>query len=147
MKLFRLLEQHDHWCPEGSFSEILGDGFLLEHNRLYRTIRKATLERGFILTSEFNPAYLALPLAQLESLIEKKKVPLFDNVTALREIESQIPQTSLWDEVVDNLKRNYVFHESCHAIFRTESGKVFPNSMDGELRIVKILLEESFANT
>jgi hypothetical protein len=73
MKLFRLLEQHDHWCPEGSFSEILGDGFLLEHNRLYRTIRKATLERGFILTSEFNPAYLALPLAQLESLIEKKR--------------------------------------------------------------------------
>jgi hypothetical protein len=147
VKLFRLLEQHDRWCPKGSLPIILGDGFLLEHNSLYRAMRKAALGCDFIFSSEFDPAYLALPLAQLESLIERKKVPFFDNVTVLRDVERKIPRVSLWDEVVDNLKRNYVFHESCHAVFHTERAQVFPNDLDRESKILQILLEESFANT
>lgn len=147
MKLFRLLEQHNRWCPKGSVLEVLGDGFFLEHNSLYRATRRAAIDRGFIFTSEFNPAYLALPLAQLESLMVKKKLPFFDNVTVVREIERQIPRSSLWDEVVDNLNRNYIFHESCHAVFRAESAKIFPKALEGEPRVVHMLLEESFANT
>lgn len=123
-----------------------GDAFLLKYNTIYRTVRLQALASGFKFEIGLDTDFLALPLSQLETLLEQKKILYTDNVSSLQKIEARMPQSTLWDEVYDNLKRNFVFHESCHAVARAQSLKVF-GSLTGEKRLIQVLIEESFANT
>lgn len=119
---------------------------MLEHNPIYRAIRLQTLKDGFQYQISTDTDYLALPLSQLENMLKQKKIFYSDNVSTLLKIESHIPQSTVWDEVYDNLKRNFVFHESCHAVARTRFVEVF-GSLSGDQRLIQALIEESFANT
>lgn len=123
-----------------------GDPFLLQHNTIYRTVRLQAVADGFNCQIGLDPDFLALPLSQLETLLEQKKILYTDNVSSLEKIEKRMPQSTLWDEVYDNLKRNFVFHESCHAVARSQSLKTF-GALSGDARLIQVLIEESFANT
>jgi hypothetical protein len=124
----------------------LGDSYLLNKNRLYSSIRKLALANGFSYTSELTPDYVALPLSQLDVFLKNKKIPYIDNVSILQEIEKKIPSTTVWDEVTDNLKRNHLFHESCHAVARSESTKIFTKEEKSAHKVLQLMIEESFAN-
>lgn len=147
MKISRLLEIQQEKKSLTSLEKNFGDSFLVQHNRIYKIIRQKTLEAGFSYSDEFNPFYLALPLSQLEQVLKVKKIPYFDNVSILQEIEKKIPRLTIWDEVVDNLKKNYLFHESCHAVARTTSQKFFKTNDNSSTQIVRQMIEESFANS
>ena len=147
MKLFKLLELHSKFKPEGFLQDNLGDGCLIETNRIYRAIRKASLQQGLVFSSEFNSDYLALGLTQLENILSAKKIPYFDNISILKKVEKNIPETTMWDEVIDNLKKNNVFHESCHAVARVEALKTLKVDANQDYKVLRLLLEESFANT
>jgi hypothetical protein len=66
-----------------------------------------------------------------------------NNVQALTRLNEQTAASLDWDHVVDNIRPNYMFHESCHAVARSFSFK----SDDLKTKITLTLLEESFANT
>lgn len=145
MKLRRLLEAHDSGQPSEGLALNLGDGYLCEKNQIFRQIRKHALKNGFRYSTEFDRDYLALPLSQLNALLTKKQLPYFDNVSVLKKINSQVHSELNWDDVSDNLKRNYLFHESCHAVARS----CFHETQESKSpeHLLRILLEESFANT
>ncbi len=146
MKLGRLLEFHDNNHSDLGVSKNLGDGFLIKKNRLFSEIRRKSRELGFRYSDEPNANYLALPLSQLETILRDKTIPYSDNVSVLRQIEMQHPLMTEWDEVTDNLKKNRIFHESCHTIARSYSEYYFQNSDDRDTTILRLLIEESFSN-
>ncbi len=71
-----------------------------------------------------------------------RSIPYVDNVEVLRSIEKKIPGLVEYYEVRENLKKNFVFHESCHAVAR---GRLTGD--DRALKKMNLLLEESYANT
>jgi hypothetical protein len=135
VKISRLLEFHDQATSSKSLAHNLGDGFLLKNNLIYRNIREAAFESGFKFSSETNNAYLALPLTQLDALLNNKILPYIDNVSVLR----SLPPPIGWDEISDGLKRNHLFHESCHAVAST-----YLQTKQKDL--FAMMFEESFAN-
>lgn len=147
MKLARLLDLHtQHSGSPLALSTNLGDGFLVKNNKLFNAVRRQATQLGYIYSDAFQSGYLALPLAQLETILKCKRIPYFDNVSVIHDIETQIRNVIFWDEVVDNLKTNHVFHESCHAIARTHALSIFHDETNNDAKIVRLLIEESFSN-
>jgi hypothetical protein len=156
MKLGRLLEFHHQHSPDSGLPKNLGDSFLVQKNNIYRKIRAAAGQAGFQFSTESNPEYLALPLSQLEHVLETRKIPYVDNVSVLETVERKTKGSTLWDDVTDNLKRNNLFHESCHAVARSismkdDSGSPSPASFstadDFNTTVLRLLIEESFSNS
>lgn len=147
MKLGRLLEFHQQQPANIGLPKNLGDNFLINNNKLYRSIRTQATQFGFKYTDTIDNKYLALPLSQLEAVLRTKTIPYVDNVSVLLDMETQVKHTATWDDVTDNLKKNHVFHESCHAIARTISDSIFKNGSSPNETILRLLLEESFSNS
>lgn len=143
MKLSTLLSQHSANSSSGDIHGNIGDSFLVQNNKIYRQIRLKALSLGYIFSDDPNSDYLALPMAQLESVLDNKKIPYLNNVQPLINLNERTRSSLDWDHVIDNIKPNYIFHESCHAIARHFS---FQND-DLKTKILVTLLEESFANT
>ncbi len=144
MNLNTLLEAHTKRSTPPALQDNLGDGYLLEKNRLYRNIRYQALDVGFEISPDYNNPYTVLPLAQLEELLEKKKIIYFDNVSIITDLAKK-NTAIVWEDLSEGLKKNYIFHESCHAVARSVSTQLqtFPT----EDKIIQFFLEESFANT
>ncbi len=148
MKLSRLLELHEKFLTPHSLLTNLGDGYLVQHNPIYKNIRSQTLGAGFKTSDGSNPFYQALPLSQLETLLTTKTIPFTDNVSVLKSIEAQIPNQVDWNDITDNLKTNQIFHESCHAVARHLFQKnISQDSKLSQHRPLQMLLEESLANS
>jgi hypothetical protein len=147
MKIASLLKHHQDAESKSSLNENLGDGYLLKNNRVFSGIRNLALASGFSFDMGFNSLYAALPLSQLDSLMRQQRIPFTDNVSVLRSLETQIPGQVTWDHVCDGLKKNRIFHESSHAVARSIRAKIdFSETQKKELKILQILIEESFAN-
>jgi hypothetical protein len=137
-----------HFATAGSsemagLASNFGDSFLMQTVQVYRNVRRKTLELGFSYSDKPDANYLAFPMSQLENVLASKIIPYTDNVTALVALNTKA-QGLEWDHIVDNLKPNFVFHESCHAVARTLSQSVTTSNL--QERLVVLLLEESFAN-
>lgn len=144
MKIQQLLEHHDQWTTPESLSTNLGDGFLFEHNRIYRAIREGALREGFVFKNETNPFYQVLPMTQLETLLAKRSIPFADNVGVLKTLTKFGVH---WEDLVGGLKKNHVFHEGCHAVARAEAQRFLQlESETSPTKALRILMEESFAN-
>lgn len=148
MKIAKLLELHHKSKAPQALLKNFGDGFLLKNNRIYKNIRSAAISSQFKFTDEFNPQYQSLPLGQLETILKNKAIPYTDNVTALEKLIEQLQDSVSMEEVSDGFKRNYVFHEACHAVIRSKSNfKEDLKSLSSQReRCFQILLEESFSN-
>ena len=142
VKISKLLELHS--SENSGLEKSLGDSYLLKYNRIYRNIRQASLDAGFSFSHKNTEDYLALSLSQLENILNTKCIPYFDNVSALQKLEAQHPQVGTWDDIFENLRRNFHFHESCHAVARSLQITEFKNLND---EILLRLIEESYANT
>jgi len=142
MKISKLLERHLSAAHPNGLRNSLGDTYLCQHNKIYRNIRKSAIKLGYRFSSEHNEAYQALPLSQLGAIIKSKIIPYLDNVTVLQQIEVQIPAVAGWEDIQDNLRKNFLFHESCHAVAHALAA-----NLNDEDQVLKMLIEESFANT
>jgi len=150
MKIKNILTQHSSVTFEGALMKNLGDSYLLKHNEIFRKVRKAALAYGFQFTSSPSLEYTSLPLSQLETLLAEKRIPYQNNVDVLEQIERKVSNQIEWDHVVDGLKKNHIFHESCHAIARTCSRQISGIEKareEQQFKITLMVLEESFANT
>lgn len=147
MKLTALLQKHDATHAQG-LSLSLGDGYLVANNSVYAAVRKKAQALDFNFSSNPTLEYLAFPMSQLENILSSKTIYFQNNSTILAEIDNKTPQVINWDHIGGNLKANYTFHESCHAIARTLSERLgLATSSDQKTKLVTMLLEESFANT
>lgn len=142
MKLSQLLEIHQQERAPGSLVDHFGDSYLLNHNSIYREIRRRILELNYAFSSERDDLYNSLPLAQLDRILDQRKIPYSNNVAAIELVCQQWPQVS-WQDIQAQFKKNYLFHESCHAVARSMA----PTVGNEEERLVVRLLEEAFANT
>lgn len=170
MKIARLLEQDRKLLTPGSsetddhlsFTSLsrgtlllsLGDSYLFHHNTIFRNIRNQVLAANvkFVLdsTPEISRFFSVLPLSLLDELIAQKTIPYTDNVSVLLELERKIPETVVLDDLIDNLKKNHVFHESCHLVARSLliPGLLSePKGQEFRQRVFLSLFEESFANS
>lgn len=146
MKISSLLEHHKKGTHAHGLIKNWGDSYLLNHNPIYATVRKSAIKMGYVCSLDKNDFYLALPLSQLDWILENKKVPYSDNVSVVESVEAKSPRLVEWDDISDNLKKNYIFHESCHAVARhCFAGLKFNKNASSEITVS--LLEESFANT
>lgn len=153
MKISRLLEQHQKFASHG-LPESFGDGYLIQHNRFYRSIRKAAENFGFSFSKERNEFYEVFPLLQLESLLQTKVLPYVDNVGVFAQLAKTQLESLTWEDLEGNLKKNYAFHEASHAVIRTLTTRhwgVGPRpgtSLDSQRDyVMRMLIEESCANT
>lgn len=144
MKISRLLELHIQYQSQG-LPGSLGDGYLVTHNKVFRAVRQRALEAGYKFSDHRDEAYEAFPLLQLERILQSKTLPFANNVLPFENLTPAQRQLISWDDVDGNLKRNFVFHEGSHAVFR--SLKPADISEDLATQVVWMLLEESFANT
>jgi len=144
MKISIILKNHLDSTTPHSVSDNLGDGYLLKNNPIYKLIRHRVLALGFTFTNRPDSDYLTFPMGQLEHILESKQIPYLDNVHSLEKINTQTKANIDWVHVVDNLKPNYLFHESSHAVARAQRPDT-PKSLQ-EI-ITMTLIEESFANT
>lgn len=145
MRLANLLQKHSEISFPGDLKKNLGDGFLLTNNSIYRQIRLKAVDLGFKYSTEVSEDYLAFPMGQLENILQQKVIPYVNNVTPLINLNSKTSSSLDWDHVIDNLKPNYVFHESCHAVSRSVVSR--SNIDKFKSRLTTTLIEESFANT
>ena len=144
MKLCRLLEIHELHRAPLSLDDNLGDGALYQTNSIYRHIRDASVKAGYKFSSDKNNFYDALPLSQLDQILTKKIIPYTDNVSVLRNIEKSQPRITEWPDLQFHLKRNFIFHESCHAVARSCRPEAFP--VGAAYQVLQMLFEESYAN-
>lgn len=151
MKLSRLLEQHDR-SSQGGLDGAFGDGYLVSQNPVYRRIREAAMAEGYSYTSERDDAYETFPLLRLNQLLAKKSLPFAKNTAAFRDLTPRQTELLDWRDLEGNLKRNFVFHESCHAVVRRLAGPLLaPASAGGGLSeqrrfALQMIFEESCAN-
>jgi hypothetical protein len=117
VKLSELIElQRTHHGP-GRLRGNVGDGLLFAKNPFYRRVRLATLARGFRYTEDDPGDYFAFPLAALDTVLEKRRVPYRDNVAALERLERVRPKFfELRDLAGNRPLPNYLLHESAHAV-------------------------------
>lgn len=142
MKLARLIELHRQDSNAASLNSNFGDGFLYKNNRIFRNIRKMAVEKGYAFTNEPDLDYASLPFSQLERILKTKKIPFSDNVSVLEGLARAHPNLQ-WEDLSDGLKKNYVFHESCHGVIRSTEVDISPEPAEVAFRM---LFEESFAN-
>ena len=145
MHLLRLLEIHKQHSSSDGIEQNFGDGYLLNHNRIYRNMRKEAQLSGFHYAPASNDQ-LVLPFLQLESILKNKEIPYIDNTSPIEKLVVDYPHLT-WTDIYTQLKRNYVFHESCHATARAVFMATEEKQSDAAGLALQIFLEESFANT
>lgn len=126
-KISNLIKLHDAHSKQTKLPKVLGDGYLFSKNLVFNRVRKKVLGYGY----RFEPApldYVVFPLAALDSILHKRRIPYFSNAPALKKIEEvRAGQFSFSD--LPGFRANHLLHESAHClsneIFR-KVGEIIP---------------------
>lgn len=150
MKLKDLLKIHDSESSQLSLADNLGDGYLIDANLIYRSIREAAVRADFKFSNKRFYDYDTLSLTQLPKILEARIIPYRNNVNPIRAIEKKAPGKFSLSEIPP-LNSNHLFHESAHAIAHDLIAKTLGNkarvALTSEARLVlHTFLEEAFAN-
>lgn len=137
-----VLDLHDSFSTPESRADILGDGFLLHCNPIYRKVREASLMAGCRYV-EVYPEYLLLPFNELPQILKTKKVPYVPAARLMKEIERVSPGVFSVDEM--RLPESYHMHEAAHVIADQVLRKIRVANEQEE--ILSAMMAESFANT
>lgn len=150
IKLHELLKQHDQHTKTLPLS--LGDGYLYQHNPVFKNIRDHFLKLKGQFTTEDFCHYHVFPYASLPQILKAKKVPYSDNVTVLREIEKLHPKRFTCAELI-KVKSNYTLHESSHCVADHYLEKIVNGQYLNNIKLqpdskkaFRFIMAESFAN-
>ena len=140
-----MLDHHLRNRPEHSLAGVFGDGYLISHNSIYRRVREFITAEKIEFSNDVPKDVVVMPLGQLELFLSSKKIFYFDNVQVLKDVEAKAPKLISWESMSAHLKRNMIFHESCHFLARSE----FQKHLDSKKKpsVLQVILEESFANS
>jgi hypothetical protein len=138
----QLLSSHELHVSDQTLKNSLGDAYLFHFNPIFKNIRQAANQLKTTYQSPPDSDYQTLPYTQLEKILQSKCIPYYDNVSVLKDL----PKALDWSMIQNSLRKNFVFHESCHVIARDKTKSLIQTS-DSQQKIFLRLLEESFANT
>ena len=122
--------------------DILGDGFLMKENPIYRNIKNFSIQIGCEYVEAW-AQYLLLPFHELNNIVVTKRIPYVPHGRLLHELEQKKPGVFLIDELP--MPESYHMHEAAHVI--AESFFKDATLATSQEKIVKMILCESFANT
>jgi hypothetical protein len=119
--LSTLLQTHDNAAVDAlAIPTNIGDAYLLEHNELFRNVRRCSSRLQIRFSADYNndwKTYDAFPLLSLWLVLRTRTIPFRDNVTALRALVDRNPAISLSARFLTSaLKHNYLLHETTHCI-------------------------------
>lgn len=137
-----VLDIHTSYYPEGSHPEILGDGFLLQSNPIYRNVKTFCGKIGAKYIEAY-PEYLLLPFHELPKIVEQKKIPYVPSARLMKNVEDERPEVFATEDVP--IPESYHLHESAHVIADHFLKDIKAKSPQEE--ILKFMMAESFANT
>ncbi len=149
VKLQKLLTVHNENLGANSLVNSLGDGYLLSHSHIFRNIRQEFAKFGYTLTTEDFCHYAVMPYLSLPKILDEKRVPYFDNVTVLEDLERRHPGRFYCDEIL-MVRPNHCLHESSHCIADVVLKSLIceSNFLSAEQNLVlKLILAEAFANS
>lgn len=137
-----VLDIHESFHGNRCHDDILGDGFLMQSNPVYRNI-KTVSEKIKCRYVPAYPEYLLMPFHELPRIIERKEIPYVPGARLMRSIESERPGIFNTEDVP--IPESYHLHEAAHVVAEHFLTEIKPS--DPEERILKSILAESFANT
>lgn len=137
-----LLDIHNSFTPENSNADILGDGFLLHFNPIYRNIKATALKIGSTYVEAY-PEYLLLPFHELPNIVARKQIPYVPGAKLMRKIEDSQPGVFSTDDMP--MPESYHLHESAHVIADHYLKPLKIKTQQEE--ILTAVMAESFANT
>ena len=147
-----VLDAHHRFQAETELKLSVCDGFLYHNNRYFRNVRDVAKIIGIDFTMEDYCHYRVFQGAALLKLMETKKIPYFDTVTRLIEIETTHPKRFGIDEIgLLYIFRNFTYHESAHLI----CDRVFSSDLFAQIRwtdrdqidCLRIQIAEAIAST
>ena len=142
MLIREALSIHSQYAPQGSHPDILGDGYLLTHNPLYRSIKNEAVKVGCSFAEAW-PEYLLMPFQQLGEIVATKKIPYVPSARLLQTLENQRAGVLSLEDIA--IPESYHLHEAAHVVAESSfAAEVFATPQQ---KILKALLCESFANT
>lgn len=136
------LDIHESFHPKGSHGDILGDGFLMNSNPIYRNVKEFSLKIGCKYVEAY-PEYLLLPFHELPGIVERKEIPYVPAARLMKKVEQASPGVFSTEDVP--MPESYHLHEAAHVIADHFLKKIDPKSQQEE--ILKSIMAESFANT
>lgn len=137
-----ILDVHNNCRPKGFHRDILGDGFLLESNPIYRKIKTQAVKIGAKYIEAY-PDYLLMPFQELPVILKHKKIPYVPSARLIKKIEQSRPGVFSTDDMP--IPESYHLHESSHVVAEYYLKKISLRSPQD--LILKTILAESFANT
>ncbi len=140
----------------GALPGAFGDSYLYRYNPVYRSIRDAALNLGYVFSSADTPLwrdYQSMSLLVLHRILTDRIIPYSDTATTVRRVLEANPRTFFSPRFfVANLKPNRAFHESAHCVAHSvldrmckELRSVEP--CDSRRFVLESIFAESFANT
>ncbi len=142
MQISEVLAIHNSSSANQSHIDILGDGFLMNANPIYRNMKVFALQIGCQYLEAW-PQYLLLPFHELNNIVATKNIPYVPNGRMLQEVENKRPHVFNTEDM--SMPESYHLHEAAHVIAEHLFEEVSLTSR--QEKILKTILCESFANT
>lgn len=155
--LSQLLQAADVQPSDGrtGIPAVLGDSYLYVKNPICRDIRDKAIAFSYSFSDQdcgLWRDYQVLPLVTLPHILTSRMIPFIDNISILaRLMENKTDLAVPPHFLLTALKKNYLLHESGHAvsyaILERQNGSLLDGWSEGERFVVEAFLCESFANT
>jgi hypothetical protein len=147
LKLRELLDAHDRSLRADSIEANIGDGFLFEHNSLFRNLREAAVAAGASFSTRDDLGYHTCPHIALPDVLGSRTITLGPTAHVLRKIERARPGLFTLPEL-PFIKPNFILHESAHFVADLALPQVHRDGQrkgNRERAVLLILLAESYA--
>lgn len=142
MLFSEVLDVHRSFHQDGCLEDILGDGFLIQSNPVYRKVRAFSLKLECKYVPAY-PEYLLMPFFELPRIIERKEIPYVPAARLMSIVETDRPESFSIEDVA--IPESYHLHEAAHVIAEHFLDDIKLSSP--EEQILRSILAESFANT
>lgn len=150
MKLARVLQQHRQSVGPDTLRKNIGDAYLCARNPFFARIRSAALVRGYTFSERDPGGYFGFPLLGLDVVLETRRIPYRDNVTALERLEAARPDFYTLTDLASNRPTpNYLLHEAAHAVAYAEAfgSRPVADAFAERSHLPLVLAGEAFAMT
>ena len=137
---------YDH--HKNILNESIGDGYLYQHNPLFRRVRDITLQSGFQFDLNNHPNYFISPVMSLDWILKHSTIPYRDNRSSFKLYCEKYP-TSILSDLIGGLepRHSHVLHESTHSYSQKYMEKLFYNKPDNRQKVIMSIMIEALAQS
>jgi len=120
LKVSDVLGNDEQYTSSTALPDSLGDRYLCTNNALFRAVRDSALRADFEFYATADDLWLDYQTGSLyclQRILERRRIPFSPNALLLKNILRDNEEYECVPKLLlQTIKRNYVFHESCHCI-------------------------------